>query len=182
VLDAHKDQIRATSIYNGAFAELLENPYVMINHKTRQVSCFGSPDQVLDFTTWRDSARFCAAAALDTAAPRYLHCAGSQVSANDLVRISSALTGQPYTLKRAGSLTFMRGLIFTIRNFSALAVGLVGAGLAALGRSQVKGIKQQHKGYLTASGCGLLVLSASALLLPYRVPLPLVRRTEGQVR
>ncbi|MBB4659466.1 NmrA family NAD(P)-binding protein [Parvularcula dongshanensis] len=109
ILDAR--EVRATSILNGGFASLLAGQAPLIQHKIRRVLYWGSPEQKLDFTTMDDTADFTAAAALDPEAPRILRIAGSEVSARDLARTMTELTGEEYGTLWAGSLGMLRGMI-----------------------------------------------------------------------
>ena len=96
--------IRATSILNGGFTELLTGPAPIILRPIRRVLFWSDPDQTLDFTTMDDTARFTAAAALDGSAPRFLRIAGDQVTARGLASTMAAITGRPWSLLRGGSL------------------------------------------------------------------------------
>ena len=100
--------IRPTSIYNGAFGDMLTGQMPLVLFPLKRVLYFGdaqtTPDLPLDFTTMDDTAAFTAAAALDEAAPRALHIAGSRTSIRDLADMMSGLSGKPYRLLRAGSL------------------------------------------------------------------------------
>jgi nucleoside-diphosphate-sugar epimerase len=109
-----KTSIAATSILNGAFAELLVGPMPLILFKLRRVLYWGDADQRMDFTTIDDTAAFTASAALDPSAPRILRIAGDQLSARELAAVASAVTGKKFRLLRAGSVgtlgTFIRAL------------------------------------------------------------------------
>lgn len=74
-------EIRATSILNGAFTDMLSGQAPMILFSRRRVLFWSDADQVLDFTTKDDTATYTAAAALDERAPRVLQIAGDQVTA-----------------------------------------------------------------------------------------------------
>lgn len=95
--------IRGTSILNGMFAELLTDEAPMILFDRRRVLFWSSADQVLDFTTKDDVARVTAAAAVDDDAPRAVEIAGTQVSARDVARTMTELTGTPFKLQWAGT-------------------------------------------------------------------------------
>ncbi len=103
--------VRATSVLNGMFAELLLDEAPMILFGRRRVLFWSSADQVLDFTTKDDVARATALTALDDDAPRVVEIAGSSISARDLVQTLSELTGTPFRLQWAG----------TTRTLSAMA-------------------------------------------------------------
>jgi len=103
--------VRATSVLNGMFAELLLDEAPMILFGRRRVLFWSSADQVLDFTTKDDVARATALTALDDDAPRVVEIAGSSISARDLAQTLSELTGTPFRLQWAG----------TTRTLSAMA-------------------------------------------------------------
>ena len=96
-------EIRATSILNGAFTDMLSGQAPMILFGRHRVLFWSDPDQVLDFTTKDDTAAYTAAAALDERAPRVLQIAGDQVTARSLAATMSDLTGTPFRLLYAGS-------------------------------------------------------------------------------
>ena len=73
--------IRATTIFNGAFAEMLTGQMPLILFKRKRVLYWGEADQRLDFTTMDDTAAFTASAAVDPTTPRFLRIAGDQLSA-----------------------------------------------------------------------------------------------------
>jgi hypothetical protein len=57
-------KIEFTSIFQGGFTELLGSGWVLFDYKKRQVGYFGSPDAVMEYTTWQNTAEFAAAVAL----------------------------------------------------------------------------------------------------------------------
>lgn len=93
-----KADIKATSIFNGAFAELLNYNIPFLDHKNKTVAYWEKPDWKVDFTSMNDTAAFIAMAALDDDAPRYLHIASFQVSAQEMA------TASGYELKNRGTL------------------------------------------------------------------------------
>ena len=103
--------IQATSILNGMFMDLLTGDAPLILQGPRRVLYWGDADQPLDFTTMVDTANYTAAAALDSRTPRYLRIAGDVRSPRGLQAAASAATGQQYKLLRAGSLSFLAGMI-----------------------------------------------------------------------
>jgi nucleoside-diphosphate-sugar epimerase len=113
--DFHKrlDQapILATSIFNGAFAEMLTGQMPLILFKLKRVLCWGSPDQRMDFTSIENTAAFTANAALDSSAPRFLRIAGDQLSALELAELASEVTGDQFRLLRPGGLRLLGVLI-----------------------------------------------------------------------
>ena len=108
VLD--KTPIAATTIFNGAFAELLTGQMPMVLFKLHRVLYWGEADQQMDFTTMADTAAFTAKAALDPGTPRFLYIAGDQVSAREVSVIVSETTGERFTLFRAGGLGLLKTL------------------------------------------------------------------------
>jgi nucleoside-diphosphate-sugar epimerase len=106
--------IKATSILNGMFMDLLAGDAPFILTRFHRVVYWENPDQAMDFTTIEDTAAFTAAAALDPSTPRFLRIAGAEASARDLARIAEEVAGQPFRLFRAGPLQrFKRIIRFT---------------------------------------------------------------------
>ncbi len=101
-------RIAATTIFNGAFAELLTGPMPLILFPLKRVLYWGNPDQRMDFTTMDDTAAFTARAALDPSTPRFLRIAGDQLSARELTVLVSEVTGERFKMFRAGSLGLAR--------------------------------------------------------------------------
>ncbi len=113
--DFHKrleqTSISATTIFNGAFAELLTGEMPLILFKLRRVLCWGNPDQRMDFTTMDDTAAFTACAALDPTTPRFLRIAASELSAREVTGVASEVTGTEFRLLRPGGLRTLGALI-----------------------------------------------------------------------
>ena len=107
--------IAATTVFCGAFAELLTGQMPLIIFRLHRVLCWGNVDQRLDFTTMDDTAAFTASAALDPSTPRFLRIAGSQVSARELTVIASEVTGKRFRLLRPGGLGTLGALIEVAR-------------------------------------------------------------------
>ncbi|WP_017813233.1 NmrA family NAD(P)-binding protein [Paenibacillus shenyangensis] len=105
--------IKATSILNGAFGELLTGMAPIVLFRYKRILYWENADQLMDFTTKDNVAAYTARAALDQDTPRFLHMAGDQVSASQLVAIMSEISGQHYRLLRAGGhkrLEFLTGV------------------------------------------------------------------------
>jgi len=96
--------IAATTIFNGAFADMLTGQMPLILFRLKRVLYWGNADQRMDFTTIDDTAAFTASAALDPSTPRFLRIAGDQLSARELAGVVSEVTGQKFRLFRAGGL------------------------------------------------------------------------------
>ena len=107
--------IRATSVLNGAFMELLAGQAPLILHGLHRVLYWGSADQRLDFTTKADTAAFTARAALDPDTPRWLRVAGDSFSVRELADAVSAVRGTRYRPLRGGSLRLLDLMIRVTR-------------------------------------------------------------------
>ena len=105
--------IAATSILNGAFADMLTGQMPLILFKLKRVLYWGDADQRMDFTTMDDTAAFTARAALDPSPPRFLRIAGDELSARELAAVVSEVTGTRFGLLRAGGL-WLLDLLITI--------------------------------------------------------------------
>ena len=110
--------IQATSVLNGAFADLLAGPAPIILRRQHKVLYWGDADQALDFTAKDDVAEYVARVAMDDTAPRVLRIAGASISPRDLVRIMTELTGQTFGLWRAGGLGLLSLLIKVARTLT----------------------------------------------------------------
>ncbi|CAN5878352.1 hypothetical protein BH24BAC1_BH24BAC1_29290 [soil metagenome] len=64
--------IAATSIFNGMFTDLLTGQAPVVLFPIKRILYWGNPEQLMDFTTVEDTAKFTAAAALDLNTPRNL--------------------------------------------------------------------------------------------------------------
>jgi uncharacterized protein YbjT (DUF2867 family) len=107
--------IRAQSVLNGMFADLLTGQAPIVMQRQRRVLCWGNVDQPLDFTTKDDVADFAADVALDPDAPRFSRIAGSSLSARQLADSMTGLTGQRYTPLRPGGLGLFGLVIALVR-------------------------------------------------------------------
>ena len=116
--------ISATTVFNGAFADMLTGQMPLILFKLKRVLYWGDADQRMDFTTIDDTAAFTASAALDPSTPRFLRIAGDQLSARELAAVVSQVTGQKFRLFRAGSLGMLGTLIKIARTVAPAEKGL----------------------------------------------------------
>jgi len=110
--------IRATTVFNGAFMDLLTTDMPLILSKINRILCWGNPDQQMEFTLTDDVARFTAKAALDDDAPRYLKIAGDCISCNDLVKLLTEISRKQYKLLKPGGIFLLNKLIGITRLFS----------------------------------------------------------------
>jgi len=95
--------LAATSILNGAFAEVLTYNIPLLDFKQRQVGYWEDADWRIDFTTMDDTAAFTAAAALDAATPRWLRIASFQLSPRELVAMAERAGRGHFDLVRLGA-------------------------------------------------------------------------------
>jgi NAD(P)-dependent dehydrogenase (short-subunit alcohol dehydrogenase family) len=101
----HQSSIQATSIFNGAFADILRYNTPLFNVKEKTVAYYDDKaDWNIDFTTMDDTAAFTAMVALDENAPKYLRIASFSVSPNSLVALSEQYKGSKFQLTLKGSL------------------------------------------------------------------------------
>ncbi len=96
--------IRATSMLNGMFADLLTGQAPVVLYPFKRIVYWGNADQPLDFTTIANTAEYTAAAALDPTTPRDLRIAGDVLSPRGLQQAASQATGDDYKLFRVGGL------------------------------------------------------------------------------
>lgn len=97
-----KAPIAATSIFNGAFAELITGDMPLILFKQRLILYWGDTDHRMGFTTMNDTAEYTANAALDSSTPRYLRIAGDQLSPREIRAVASGVFGEKFRLFRPG--------------------------------------------------------------------------------
>ena len=113
-----KTPIKATTIFNGPFMDLLTTDMPLILFKPKWILCWGNANQILEFTTTDNVAEFTAAAAIDNNTPRYLRIAGDTLSCNDFVKLLSELTTYKYKIFRPGGISLLNFLIKVTRFFS----------------------------------------------------------------
>jgi uncharacterized protein YbjT (DUF2867 family) len=107
--------IAATSVLNGAFADMLTGQAPFVLPKIRRVLAWGDLKVKLDFTTMDDTAAFTASAALDRQTPRTLRIAGDQVTAPEIAAIASELSGKRYGVLRPGGVGMLDVMITVAR-------------------------------------------------------------------
>lgn len=113
-----KTQIKATTIFNGPFMDLLTTDMPLILFKQKRILCWGNANQILEFTTTDNVAEFTAAAAVDDNTPRYLRIAGDKLTCNDFVKLLTELTNKKYKIFRPGGIGLLNFLIKVTRFFS----------------------------------------------------------------
>jgi nucleoside-diphosphate-sugar epimerase len=115
---ADKADIRLTSILNGGFMDMLTGVAPFVLFKLDRILCWGRPDQLMDWTTIDDTAKYTAFAALDDVTPRFLKIAGDEISANSLARDMTAITGSKHKVLRPGGLKMFKWLIQITKFFA----------------------------------------------------------------
>lgn len=110
--------IQVTTVFNGPFMDLLTTDMPLILFKKQRILCWGSPNQLIEFTTTPNVAEFTANAALDEETPRFLRIAGDRLSCNDFVQLLTELTGKQYKLFRPGGIGLLNFVIKMTRFFS----------------------------------------------------------------
>jgi len=113
-----KAPVQSTTIFNGPFMDLLTTDMPLIMYKQQKILCWGSPDQIIEFTTTCNVAEFTAEVAMDDNTPRYMRIAGDRMTCNDFVTLLTQLTGKPYKLFRPGSIRLLNIMIGLTRFFS----------------------------------------------------------------
>ncbi len=98
-----KAPIAATSIFNGAFTDILTYNVPFFDSKKKTVGYWDDPDWHVDFTTMDDTAAYTAAVALDRETPKALHIASFQVSARDLQKFTADVLKTPFELVNLGT-------------------------------------------------------------------------------
>jgi hypothetical protein len=110
--------IELTSVYQGAFTELLDSGRFLFDYKKCRITYFGSPDTIMEFTTWKNTAEFTAAVALDlNPVPGSLYIAGKRLTPAEAGQIAKRVTGADFKLKRMMSIRMLRLMIALIKFF-----------------------------------------------------------------
>ena len=110
--------IKATSILNGMFTDLLNGDAPVILRKQRRIFFWGDPDQKMDFTTLDNTAQFTAEAALDDSSPRWLSVAGEEASMRDIAKIAASVYGKEFKFLRPGGLKAFQLMINLTKTFA----------------------------------------------------------------
>lgn len=115
---ADRASISVTSIFNGAFMDMLGHEMPIIQPRIRRVLYWNDRHQKLDFTTRHDTAAFTAAAALDDSTPRILRIVGDSVTASQLAKIMSEVSGRSYRTLFVGTTPSLGLIIPLIRRLA----------------------------------------------------------------
>lgn len=110
--------IAATTIFNGAFMDMLTDQIPMILFKQQKILYWGNADQSIDFTMMDDTAEFTANVALELTSPRFYHIAGDQITPRAMAKVAGEVTGQHFKLFRPGGLKLLHLLTKVIKFFN----------------------------------------------------------------
>jgi hypothetical protein len=113
-----KCPIAATSIFNGAFMELLLDEMPMIVFKKKLVIYWGKGDYKWGFTTMDNTAEFTANVAIDDDSPRYLRIAGDMIAPREVRNVVSEIASSKYKIIRIGGQGLLGVFIKMARMFS----------------------------------------------------------------
>ena len=113
-----KQPIKATTIFNGAFMDLLVKEMPLILKKQKRILCWGNKDQPLEFTHTLDVANYTASVALDSESPRILKITGDALSCNQFKELMSDITKTPYKIFRPGGIGLFNIMIKLTKFFS----------------------------------------------------------------
>jgi uncharacterized protein YbjT (DUF2867 family) len=114
-----KSNIKATSIFNGAFADMLTGQMPLVLFKQKKILCWGDANHKLSFTTMDDTAAYTANAAMDATSPRYLRIAGDLKSPNDFQAIMNEISNETYKIFHPGGQGLLGFIIKVARFFSS---------------------------------------------------------------
>lgn len=109
--------IEVTTIFNGAFMDLITAEMPLILFKVKRILYWGNPTIKMDLTTTFNVAEFTANVALDENTPRYLRIAGDSVNALDVQKIMSGITGLKFGLLRPGGIGLFNTIIKVAKFF-----------------------------------------------------------------
>jgi len=110
--------IKATTIFNGPFIDLLTTDMPLIMFKQKRILCWGNPNQMIEFTTTHNVAAFTAEVAMENETPRFLRIAGDRLSCNQFVNLLTTLSNEKYKLFRPGGIGLLNIVIKLTRFFS----------------------------------------------------------------
>lgn len=113
-----KKQIRATSIFNGAFMDMLTNEMPLIFFNRKLILHWGQANYKWGFTTIDNTAQYTAHVALDDSSLRYLRIAGDLISPQEVRAIASEVMGVKFRMLRAGGQGLLGIFIKLARTFS----------------------------------------------------------------
>ncbi len=110
--------IAATTIFNGAFADMLTGQMPLVLFKQKRILHWGSADTRMDFTSMDNTASYTAKVALDDNTPRYLRIAGDRKTPREFQTLMTEITGTKYKLLRAGGTGLLNAIIKIARTMA----------------------------------------------------------------
>ncbi|WP_433513664.1 NmrA family NAD(P)-binding protein [Nonomuraea sp. CA-143628] len=105
--DAERDQVEVVSVLNGSFLDrgVLFDWLRIIDPETQTAYLWGEGEAAVEYTTWADTAKYTAAAALDDEPiGRVLPVAGDRLDFHGLVAAFEKASGKRLRVERRGSL------------------------------------------------------------------------------
>jgi hypothetical protein len=118
LIQRSNSSIELTSIFQGAFTELLGSGWLLLDYKKRRVVYFGSADTVMEFTTTPNTAEFTAAVAMDgNPTPKKLLIAGTRLTPSQAQQLAKRVTGVDFGLKRMMSTGMLKLVIAVVKFF-----------------------------------------------------------------
>jgi uncharacterized protein YbjT (DUF2867 family) len=115
-----KSPIAATTIFNGAFMDMLTDQMPLILFKQKRILYWGDVIHDMQLTTKDNIAQYTANVALEASTPRYLRIAGDLISPKDIKKVMEELTGEPHRFFRPGGPDLL-SIIIKIARFIAPA-------------------------------------------------------------
>ncbi len=113
-----KSSISATTIFNGAFTDMLTGQMPLVLLKQKKILYWGNADSQMCFTTIDDTATYTANAALDESTPRFLRIAGDLISPRQICVVMNELSKEKFRLFRAGGPGLLSILIKVARTLA----------------------------------------------------------------
>ncbi len=102
------------SVQQGAFTEMILSDFLgNVDVENGEVKVFGTGDELVDFTTVSDTAKYVAELAVDPNAPEVFQVAGETTTWKKITEDISELYGKPFTFKSLGSLEEIKTFIET---------------------------------------------------------------------
>lgn len=98
-----KAAIAATSVFNGAFSDILTYNTPLLDLKNNMIGYWENADWPIDFTTMDNTAAFTAAAAIDDSTPAKLNIASFRITPNELKALADKTLGRQFSIKYMSS-------------------------------------------------------------------------------
>jgi NmrA-like family len=112
-----KQHVKATTIFNGAFADMVTNEMPLILFKQKRILYWGNADHKMCFTTVQNTAEYTAQVAIDENSPRYLRINGDYISPREIKTTMTEVTKTPYRFFRPGGKGLLKFIIKIARKF-----------------------------------------------------------------